>query len=57
VKYLSIFIYIFGVPVLLSLKESATWDILEQYLMIDQTYGQIEYNFHAYLGNCHCLSD
>ncbi|KAG0698113.1 hypothetical protein DFH29DRAFT_878242 [Suillus ampliporus] len=38
-----------------ALKDPATWDILERYLTTDLTYGQMEQDFHAYLGNCHRL--
>jgi hypothetical protein len=57
VKYLNIFIHTFGIPVLLPLKDPATSDILEQYLMMDQTNSQMEDDFHAYLGNRYYLSD
>jgi hypothetical protein len=39
------------------LNDPAAWDILEWYLMTDQTYGQMEDDFHMYLSNHHCLAD
>ncbi|KAG2136154.1 hypothetical protein BD769DRAFT_1664505 [Suillus cothurnatus] len=35
----------------LPLNDPAAWDILEWYLMTDQTYGQIEDDFHMYLSD------
>ncbi|KAG1904190.1 uncharacterized protein F5891DRAFT_977077 [Suillus fuscotomentosus] len=50
-----IFIHTFGVPAPLPLQDPTTWEILDQFLMTDLTYGQMEEDFYAYLGNCHCL--
>jgi hypothetical protein len=56
-KYVGIFIHTFGVPVPSPLKDPAAWEILERYLTTDQTYGQMEDDFHAYLGDRHRLAD
>ncbi|KAG1901573.1 uncharacterized protein F5891DRAFT_1187430 [Suillus fuscotomentosus] len=50
-----IFIHTFGVPALSPLQDPVAWEILERFIMTDLTYGQMEEEFHAYLGDHHCL--
>ncbi|KAG2336096.1 hypothetical protein BDR05DRAFT_1006165 [Suillus weaverae] len=40
-----------------ALKDPGAWGILERFLTTDLTYGQMEAEFHAYLGSRHRLND
>lgn len=50
-----IFIHTFGIPAPSPLQDPAAWEILERFLTTDLTYGQMEDEFHAYLGDRHRL--
>ncbi|KAG2029499.1 hypothetical protein BDR03DRAFT_1018292 [Suillus americanus] len=57
IEYLSALTHTFGPPVPSPLQDPAAWAFFECYLTTDLTYGEMEDQFHVYLGDHHCLDN